>query len=275
MSLWKPVELALAGGARLAWPVFQAINRRFEAKSFQPQWATAPLMKSHERTSPPLGWPRTTDSLCPDLRARDARADPLRRTGDRVARQPARRRDPGRHPRARRQDHHREDLPDSRDLHRHARDQPGFPQAHRIALPGPRFRRGHRPAAQPRHVVDQARPRRGADDRPHQPLQHDVRSVLHGRQSGRLRPRADARRSQATARRRGEHQAAAADDGAVLGRRADDFADLPRRRPLRAPGRLLQRPGGHQRHPLRAGARSSRARRARPACGSPTCSSTA
>ena len=32
MSLWKPVELALTGGARLAWPVFQAVNRRFEGQ---------------------------------------------------------------------------------------------------------------------------------------------------------------------------------------------------------------------------------------------------
>ena len=38
----------------------------------------------------------------------------------------------------------------------------------------------------------QVRPRLGADDRPDQPLQHDVRPVLHGRQPGRLRPRADA-----------------------------------------------------------------------------------
>ena len=103
-------------------------------------------------------------------------------------------------------------------------------------------------------VVDQARPRRGAHDRPHQPLQHDVRPVLHGRQPGRLRPRADAGRRQAAARRRDQHQAAAADDDPVLRRRADHLADLPRRRPLRARGRLLQRAGRDQRHPLRAGA---------------------
>ena len=65
MRLWKPVELALTGSARLAWPIFQAINRRFEGKPFQPQWSAAPLMKSRERSSPSLGWPRTTDSLCP------------------------------------------------------------------------------------------------------------------------------------------------------------------------------------------------------------------
>jgi len=73
MSLWKPVELALTGSARLAWPVFQAINRRFEGKSFQPRWSAAPLMKSRERSSPSLGWPRTTDSLCPSC-VRETRA---------------------------------------------------------------------------------------------------------------------------------------------------------------------------------------------------------
>ena len=30
MNVWKPVEWALVGGARLAWPAFQAINRQFE-----------------------------------------------------------------------------------------------------------------------------------------------------------------------------------------------------------------------------------------------------
>jgi len=65
MNPWKPIELALTGGARLLWPAFQAINRRFEGAAFQPKWAPAPLLKSHERSMPQLGWPRTTDSLCP------------------------------------------------------------------------------------------------------------------------------------------------------------------------------------------------------------------
>jgi 7,8-dihydro-6-hydroxymethylpterin dimethyltransferase len=73
MNAWKSVELALTGGARLLWPAFQAINRRFDAKLFQPKWAPAPLLKSHERTSPTLGWPRTTDSLCPTC-VRETRA---------------------------------------------------------------------------------------------------------------------------------------------------------------------------------------------------------
>jgi uncharacterized radical SAM superfamily Fe-S cluster-containing enzyme len=47
------------------WRGFQAVNRRIPAKGFQPKWAPAPLMKSHERTRPTLGFPRETDSLCP------------------------------------------------------------------------------------------------------------------------------------------------------------------------------------------------------------------
>ena len=192
MNVWRPVELALAYGARAAWPAFQAVNRQFEGRTFQPAWAAAPLMKRKERTRPQFGWPRTTDSLCPTCVREAAQPDPLGRTVDRVAGRGARRRDQGAHRRARRQDRHREDLPGARHLHRHAGDQPGVPRAAREPVSRARLRRGHRSPAQPRHVVDQARARRGADHRPDQPLQHDVRSVLHGRQPGRLRPRADA-----------------------------------------------------------------------------------
>ena len=94
----------------------------------------APLLKSRERTSPQLGWPRTTDSLCPTCVRETRDAHPVGRTADRVARQRARRRDQGAHPRARRQGHHREDLPAPRHVHRHAGDQPGVPAPHRIAV---------------------------------------------------------------------------------------------------------------------------------------------
>ena len=76
------------------------------------------------------------------------------------------------------------------------------------------------------------RPRRGADHRPHQPLQHDVRPVLHGCQPGRLRARAELGRHQDDARQRHLDQAAPPDVGAVFGRRADPFAVLPGRGPL-------------------------------------------
>src|SRR2546430_13513283 len=34
--------------------------------SFTPKWSDKPLLKSWEKTKPTLGWPRQTDSLCPD-----------------------------------------------------------------------------------------------------------------------------------------------------------------------------------------------------------------
>src|SRR5262249_27768903 len=73
MNAWKPLELALSGGARILWPAFQAINRRIDAKPFQPAWAPAPLLQSGQPTKPPLGFHRTTDSLCPTC-VREARA---------------------------------------------------------------------------------------------------------------------------------------------------------------------------------------------------------
>src|SRR6476469_8357485 len=52
--------------ADLGWKAFQAVNRAIpEGESIQPKWAAEPLLKSYERTSPPHGVPRETDSLCP------------------------------------------------------------------------------------------------------------------------------------------------------------------------------------------------------------------
>jgi uncharacterized radical SAM superfamily Fe-S cluster-containing enzyme len=61
----RQLETALSYLADAAWTVVQAVNRRVPAGSFQPSWAPGPLAKSWERSSPVLGWPRTTDSLCP------------------------------------------------------------------------------------------------------------------------------------------------------------------------------------------------------------------
>ncbi len=65
MNAWKALEWALVASARRAWPAFQAINSRVAPNTFHPKWAPAPSPKSHERTKPALGFPRTTDSLCP------------------------------------------------------------------------------------------------------------------------------------------------------------------------------------------------------------------
>jgi uncharacterized radical SAM superfamily Fe-S cluster-containing enzyme len=49
-----------------AWQAFQAVNVRVpEGASVAPAWAPGALPKSYERTRPPLGYPRETDSLCP------------------------------------------------------------------------------------------------------------------------------------------------------------------------------------------------------------------
>ncbi|HEY1586874.1 MAG TPA: radical SAM protein [Polyangia bacterium] len=59
------LEEVMSRAARAAWPVIELYNRRFERPSAKPAWAPGPLLKRRERTFPPLGWPRTTDSLCP------------------------------------------------------------------------------------------------------------------------------------------------------------------------------------------------------------------
>ncbi len=57
---------ALRQVGELGWNAFQAVNRRIaESESVAPNWAPGPLLKSRQRTHPPLGWPRETDSLCP------------------------------------------------------------------------------------------------------------------------------------------------------------------------------------------------------------------
>jgi 7,8-dihydro-6-hydroxymethylpterin dimethyltransferase len=72
MSGARQLESAVSFLADAAWRVLQSANRHLPSKSFQPAWAPAPLQKSWERSSPVLGWPRTTDSLCPTC-VRDAR----------------------------------------------------------------------------------------------------------------------------------------------------------------------------------------------------------
>ena len=57
---------AVSKMADIGWKAFQAVNKAIpEGKSIQPAWAAEPLLKSYERTAPPLGFPRETDSLCP------------------------------------------------------------------------------------------------------------------------------------------------------------------------------------------------------------------
>ena len=199
MNVWKPLELALTGGARLAWPAFQADQpavrrqvvsaevgarpaaeeprahrRRSSAGRARPTRSARPACARRARASSPASRRSSRSSTSTSARSRRTSSSATARSS---SRRPARctARSPTRSPSTRRSSQRLESL-----------------------FPGPRLRRGHRHAAQPRHLVDQVRPRRGADDRPDQPLQHDVRPVLHGREPGRLRPRADARRGRSS-----------------------------------------------------------------------------
>ncbi len=61
----KYVEKAVTATANAAWHVFDGLNRIKQNPSFIPKWSEKPLLKSWQKSKPPLGWPRDTDSLCP------------------------------------------------------------------------------------------------------------------------------------------------------------------------------------------------------------------
>jgi 7,8-dihydro-6-hydroxymethylpterin dimethyltransferase len=61
----KYAEKAVTMAAGAAWVVYDKLNQIKQNPSFTPKWSEKPLLKSYEKTKPPLGWPRETDSLCP------------------------------------------------------------------------------------------------------------------------------------------------------------------------------------------------------------------
>ena len=61
----KYMEKGMAVAANVAWHIYEPLNRIKQRPSFTPKWSDKPLLKSYQKTKPPLGWPRTTDSLCP------------------------------------------------------------------------------------------------------------------------------------------------------------------------------------------------------------------
>ncbi len=66
-SATRVAEMAVTKVARKAWPFLEGSTEGSTGQTarFLPRWASAPLPTAAERTKPPLGWPRTTDSLCP------------------------------------------------------------------------------------------------------------------------------------------------------------------------------------------------------------------
>src|SRR5437868_5399055 len=73
----KPIKYAekgLAIAANGAWAIFNTLNQIKQNPSFTPAWSEKPILKSYEKSKPPLGWPRETDSLCPTC-VREARQE--------------------------------------------------------------------------------------------------------------------------------------------------------------------------------------------------------
>jgi uncharacterized radical SAM superfamily Fe-S cluster-containing enzyme len=71
----KPIKYAEKGltfAAKGAWAVFDRVNSIHRNGAFTPKWSDLPLQKSWQKVKPPLGWPRETDSLCPNC-VREAR----------------------------------------------------------------------------------------------------------------------------------------------------------------------------------------------------------
>jgi len=70
--LMKYVDSAICKTAAVAFDSIQFFNKYNPNPSFTPKWSDKPLLKSWEKSKPTLGFPRTTDSLCPTC-VRDAR----------------------------------------------------------------------------------------------------------------------------------------------------------------------------------------------------------
>jgi 7,8-dihydro-6-hydroxymethylpterin dimethyltransferase len=65
-TFWKTFDWSLCKTAGLAFNTIQFFNKYNPNPSFTPKWSDKPMLKSWEKSKPTLGWPRTTDSLCPD-----------------------------------------------------------------------------------------------------------------------------------------------------------------------------------------------------------------
>jgi 7,8-dihydro-6-hydroxymethylpterin dimethyltransferase len=64
----RPIRYFEKGLTTFAGGLFntlQSFNRFRPNASFTPKWSEKPLLKSWQKSKPTLGWPRTTDSLCP------------------------------------------------------------------------------------------------------------------------------------------------------------------------------------------------------------------
>jgi uncharacterized radical SAM superfamily Fe-S cluster-containing enzyme len=66
MKAIKYAERGLTLAAGGLFNAIQVVNKYKPNPSFTPRWSDKPLLKSWQKTKPTLGWPRVTDSLCPN-----------------------------------------------------------------------------------------------------------------------------------------------------------------------------------------------------------------
>src|SRR5579859_6119521 len=71
-SVLKYVDAAVSSAAYVTFNTIKFFNKYNPNPSITPKWSDKPLLKSWEKSKPTLGWPRETDSLCPDC-VREAR----------------------------------------------------------------------------------------------------------------------------------------------------------------------------------------------------------
>jgi len=69
----KFMDQAVCSTATAVFDSVQFFNKYRPGPTFIPKWSDKPLLKSWQKTKPQLGWPRQTDSLCPEC-VKEARA---------------------------------------------------------------------------------------------------------------------------------------------------------------------------------------------------------
>lgn len=67
--------------AEMLWNGYRRLDAMFQEGELTPNWAPGPLLKTHQRTKPTLGFPRKTDSLCPEC-TKEVRKEILDGTAD-------------------------------------------------------------------------------------------------------------------------------------------------------------------------------------------------
>jgi hypothetical protein len=78
----RALEKVVSLSANAMYPVMaRAARLGPEPAPFKPKWSDAPIPRGKDRESPPLGWPRETDSLCPTC-VKEARTAILRGDAD-------------------------------------------------------------------------------------------------------------------------------------------------------------------------------------------------